>query len=105
MKIFRSEKTNPLFYPITRDIKISWKSSIYRKVEILYIIGGIVRGEYRGGETIDQCVYIEQRRSYDARRKRKFGGELHGEFGEGGIFGGERVNFYPFFTLSKANFF
>ena len=29
-----------------------------------------MRGEY-GGESIDQCVYIEQRRSYDARRKRK----------------------------------
>ena len=52
MKIFRSEKTNPpLFYPITRDIKISWKSCIYRKVEILYIIGGLweesMGGDYR----------------------------------------------------------
>ena len=95
----------PFLSPITRDIKTNWKSSIYRKVEILYIIGGIVERRVPGGETIDQCVYIEQRRSYDARRKRKIGGELHGEFGEGGIFGGERVNFYPFFTLSKANFF
>ena len=50
-------------------------------------------------------MYIEQRRSYDARRREKFGGELHGEYGEDEIFGGERVNFYPFFTLSKANFF
>ena len=60
MKIFRSEKTNPFFYPITRDIKTNWKSSIYRKVEILYIIGGLWE-ESMGGETIDQCVYISNR--------------------------------------------
>ena len=98
MKIFRSEKTNSLFYPITRDIKTSWKSCIYRKVEILIYNRGDCERRVPG-ESIDWCVYIEQRRSYDARRKRKFGGELHGEFGEGGIFGGERVNFYPFFYL------
>ena len=72
MKIFRSEKTNPpLFYPITRDIKISWKSCIYRKVEILYIIGGLWEESTGGRDYRPVRVYIEQRRSYDARRKRK----------------------------------
>ena len=58
-----------------------------------------------GGETIDQCVYIEQRRSYDARRKRKSVENSTGNSGKTEFSGVKGSIFILFFTLSKANFF
>ena len=56
-----------------------------------------------GGETIDQCVYIEQRRSYDARRKENSVENSTGNSGKAEFSGvkGSIFIFFPLFAPPK----